>query len=487
MCHSKWISSCLRFHEFFGEKFEKWALLVDRRPKLLSAICTILTLVLCSGFIFFDIYGQTERIFFPQDSIPFKNLDRAEKYFNYYIQYEEFIFLSPEPLLSKNIFKEALHIHEGITNIPGLEQFCVKDSTLSCLTTSPLELFGFSADNMIDVEGTMLTFLKNKSHIMSNGYNAEINMPNYLGNLKYSTQNNSIHTDALRITYPVKFGKQRHEYEQNKKWELKMIKYLLGKRDYLARKNITLLYNTVRSDDDSVEENTEDNLFLIVASISAMVLFCAVSTSSIRNCVKGHLLVSLMGIFCVTLGIGCGFGLTLYLRVPYVGFVGVLPFLVLGIGIDDMFIILNHLDMLPANITGSKRLGRALRHSGLTITMTTATDLVAFLIGTVSQFPAVRIFCIYAAFSLLFAYLMMISLFLVFLSLDIKRIEQNRDDCIPRLSQTMNDEKTIWEKEETMSLSTKVVQVVLCRESIRCLCNTILYFPVSLLISLLFY
>ena len=63
MCYSKWISSCLRFHEFIGDKFEKWALLVDRRPKLISAICTILTLVLCSGFIFFDIYGQTERIF----------------------------------------------------------------------------------------------------------------------------------------------------------------------------------------------------------------------------------------------------------------------------------------------------------------------------------------------------------------------------------------------------------------------------------------
>ena len=103
-------------------------------------------------------------------------------------------------------------------------------------------------------------------------------MPNYLGNLKYSIQNNSISTDALRITYPVKFGKQRYEYERNKKWELKMIKYLLSKRGYLAQKNITLLYNTVRSDDDSVEENTEDNLFLIVASISAMVLFCAVST-----------------------------------------------------------------------------------------------------------------------------------------------------------------------------------------------------------------
>ena len=465
MCYSKWISSCLRFHEFIGDKFEKWALLVDRRPKLISAICTILTLVLCSGFIFFDIYGQTERIFFPQDSIPFKNLDRAEKYFTYYIQYEEFIFLSSEPLLSTNVFKEALHIHEGIRNIPGLEQFCVKDSsTSSCLTTSPLELFGFSADNMVDVEGTILKYLKNESHIMSNGYNAKINMPNYLGNLKYSIQNNSISTGALRITYPVKFGKQRYEYERNKKWELKMIKYLLSKRGYLAQKNITLLYNTVRSDDDSVEENTEDNLFLIVASISAMVLFCAVSTSSIRNCVKGHLLVSLMGILCVTLGIGCGFGLTLYLRIPYVGFVGVLPFLVLGIGIDDMFIILNHLDMLPADITGSKRLGRALRHSGLTITMTTATDLVAFLIGTVSQFPAIRIFCIYAAFSLLFAYLMMISLFLVFLSLDIKRIEQNRDDCIPRLSQTMDDDKMIWEKEETTSLSKKVGQVILCRD-----------------------
>ena len=40
-------------------------------------------------------------------------------------------------------------------------------------------------------------------------------------------------------------------------------------------------------------------------------------------------------------GIGSGFGLVLLSGNYYVGFVGTLPFLVLGVGIDDMFIMVD--------------------------------------------------------------------------------------------------------------------------------------------------
>ena len=47
------------------------------------------------------------------------------------------------------------------------------------------------------------------------------------------------------------------------------------------------------------------------------------------------------GIGCITLGIGSGFGLVMLTGQYYVAFVGTLPFLVLGVGIDDMFIIVD--------------------------------------------------------------------------------------------------------------------------------------------------
>lgn len=47
------------------------------------------------------------------------------------------------------------------------------------------------------------------------------------------------------------------------------------------------------------------------------------------------------GIGCIALGIGSGFGLVMLTGQYFVAFVGTLPFLVLGVGIDDMFIILD--------------------------------------------------------------------------------------------------------------------------------------------------
>jgi len=51
--------------------------------------------------------------------------------------------------------------------------------------------------------------------------------------------------------------------------------------------------------------------------------------------------LGLVGIGCIAFGIGSGFGLVMLTGQYYVAFVGTLPFLVLGVGIDDMFIMLD--------------------------------------------------------------------------------------------------------------------------------------------------
>ena len=63
--------------------------------------------------------------------------------------------------------------------------------------------------------------------------------------------------------------------------------------------------------------------------------------------------------------------------------------------------------------------------------MTTITDIAAFAVSSSTSFPAIRYFCIYAGVSLLFCYLLIMSVFVAFLSFDIKRIESGRVDALP--------------------------------------------------------
>ena len=96
-----------------------------------------------------------------------------------------------------------------------------------------------------------------------------------------------------------------------------------------------------------------------------------------------------------------------------------------------MFLIMNKLDMLRKNnIKGVQLLGNTMKDVGFSITMTTVTDIVAFIIGTLSDFPAVRIFCISALVSIFFTYMMIHTFFLAMVACDIKRMERKKWDCL---------------------------------------------------------
>lgn len=60
-----------------------------------------------------------------------------------------------------------------------------------------------------------------------------------------------------------------------------------------------------------------------------------------------------------------------------------------GIGIDDMFVIVQCLTNLRSEAEAGKwglerRMGEALKHAGVSITVTSATDVVAFGVGAVT-------------------------------------------------------------------------------------------------------
>ena len=64
-------------------------------------------------------------------------------------------------------------------------------------------------------------------------------------------------------------------------------------------------------------------------------------------------------------------------------------FCVAGIGIDDMFVIVQCINNLKREADSGKwslaeRLGHGLRHAGVSITVTSATDVVAFAVGAVT-------------------------------------------------------------------------------------------------------
>ncbi|EJW71032.1 hypothetical protein WUBG_18064 [Wuchereria bancrofti] len=86
---------------------------------------------------------------------------------------------------------------------------------------------------------------------------------------------------------------------------------------------------------------------------------------------------------------------------PFSNILTVVPFLVITIGVDDAFLILaawRHSN--PASDVET-RIGETLTHSGTSVTVTSLTDVLCFMVGLFSNLPVVRLFCIYTSVAIM--------------------------------------------------------------------------------------
>ena len=121
--------------------------------------------------------------------------------------------------------------------------------------------------------------------------------------------------------------------------------------------------------------------------------------------VQQRFFLSLGGILGVIMGIIVSYGVCSAIGFWYSPAHTVIPFLMLGIGIDDMFVIIQCRNTLSQEQLSSggvaERLGRTMEHAGVAITITSLTNFMAFGIGSTTQMPALRSFCMYAAIGIL--------------------------------------------------------------------------------------
>ena len=111
-----------------------------------------------------------------------------------------------------------------------------------------------------------------------------------------------------------------------------------------------------------------------------------------EGCVGSRVFVSGMGVVSIGFAIASSYGLCSYFGLFYSPLMNVLPFLLLGIGVDDMFVLVNAYDNTNPYLSIAERLGNAMSTAGMSITVTSFTDIFAFLIGSTTSLPALRNF-----------------------------------------------------------------------------------------------
>ena len=151
--------------------------------------------------------------------------------------------------------------------------------------------------------------------------------------------------------------------------------------------------------------------------------------------VNQRVYLTAMGMISVLMGIVIALGIIFALGYPYMPHFAILPFIMIGLGIDDMFVIVEswyNLDESEKKKNSiEENIALTLKESGVAITVTSITDICAFSIGCVTILPGLKAFCLTCAIGIAAVYLLQVSWFVAWLRIDQKRIDSQRNGILP--------------------------------------------------------
>ncbi|XP_046483192.1 patched domain-containing protein 3 [Neodiprion pinetum] len=217
---------------------------------------------------------------------------------------------------------------------------------------------------------------------------------------------------------------------------------------------LALWYEAGRSFGDISSSAMFQDIAKLIGGIMLMSFYVQVILSRF-NWVEWRFCLTSAGLMCVGGAFIIAVGICSLAGVPYGPVHTSLPFMLMGLGVDDIFVMMAAWDQLHSNEQNhvrpvTERIALMLSHAGSSIFITSLTDVVAFVIGASTILPSLQSFCIYAAVGVFVTFLLQITFFVAFFTLDTKRIEAKRNGILPCIvhsvyqPRTKNEDRISW-------------------------------------------
>lgn len=268
----------------------------------------------------------------------------------------------------------------------------------NCLIISILKMWNYDLAKL-EADNDVLATLNN--------YGTNEDLEGVLGNPTFDSDNKLISAEAISLSYfladrsVVENGSQTDPI--NEEWEKTV--FLSSVQTADEANEMEYAYFSTRSFDDEFGGEIGGDLVYVQVSYIVAFIFLGATMGS-KLCGRGsRWTMSFSALMLVALSTVAGFGVASLAGLLYGPVHSVLPFVLLGIGVDDAFVIANAFDREREGVPRDseddeslvKRGARALARSGASISVTSLTDLVAFAISSSSALPALASFCAFAS------------------------------------------------------------------------------------------
>ncbi|KAF7654289.1 hypothetical protein LDENG_00071930, partial [Lucifuga dentata] len=488
-------------YETLGERFENslrvlfscWGSFCVRRPLLVIFGTLILVVASSSGLVYMHITTDPVELWSSPSSQARQEKNYFDSHFGPFFRNEQLIITTPlnntfiyvpyfggsnvpfGAILDKNILHQVLDLQldiEGIVATYEGETVTLKDICLAplapynnnCTILSVLNYFQNShavLDHSVGDEFYVYAdfhshFLYCVSAPASLNDTTPLHDPCLgtfggpvfpwlaLGGYDGTNYNNAT---ALVITFPVNnYLNDTVRRGKALAWEKEFISFMKSYHN----PNLTIAFNAERSVEDEIDRESNSDIKTILISYIIMFIYISLALGHIhslrRLMVDSKISLGIAGILIVLSSVSSSLGIFSYAGIPLTLIViEVIPFLVLAVGVDNIFIIVQTYqrdERMPQEEL-HQQIGRILGDVAPSMFLSSFSETVAFFLGALSNMPAVRTFSLFAGLAVFIDFLLQISCFVSLLGLDARRQERNRLDifCCVKLPEGQ-EEKT---------------------------------------------
>ncbi|KAI8479819.1 Patched domain-containing protein 3 [Branchiostoma belcheri] len=210
---------------------------------------------------------------------------------------------------------------------------------------------------------------------------------------------------SFRLDYYLRMDSPSDD-KLSERWELAFLSYMAAFKSNF----ITVCYGTFGALESELAALTTSVIPLFSITFAVLITFSILSCMML-DMVRTKPWLGMLGVLSSGMAIVASIGLCLFCGVKFNSVVASMPFLALGIGVDDLFVMLAAWRKTHPGGSVEERMGETYAEAAVSITITTVTDGLAFGIGAITPIPAVRIFCIFTLTAVIFDYLFQITFF----------------------------------------------------------------------------
>lgn len=435
------------------------ARLSARYPALTISTSVFVVALLSLGWIRFDVERNPVRLWVAPNSAAASEKAFFDESFGPFFRAEQVFLVNdtnsagPGPVLTYETLAWWFDVESRVQRLKSQHQaatfddICYKPTGSACVVQSVTRYFGdfFSVDPD-SWQDDLQSCVNNPSDCRSEA-GLPIDPKLVLGDF-----NNDTAADAKAIitTWVVSnHAEGTPELERAIDWE-DSINSLMPIIQWEARsRGLRVSFNTEISLEHELNKSTNTDAKIVVVSYIIMFIYASLALGSttlvarqvMRNpsiaLVQSKFMLGVVGIVIVLLSVSASVGLFSAAGVKVTLIIAeVIPFLVLAIGVDNIFLIVHEFERVNASHPDElieERLAKALGRMGPSILLSATMETIAFALGAFVGMPAVRNFAIYAAGAVVINALLQVTMFVSTLALNQRRVESGRADCLPCL------------------------------------------------------